>query len=112
MICAWRKDSQTRTPTVVAFLPPAMIEETGWDILLALHSDRRQGLSLEKLASLASVSEAVMSRWLAGLEQHKLIAGAMDSLTGELRAALTRAGRELLDRYLSAACDLQLGTSH
>jgi DNA-binding MarR family transcriptional regulator len=89
-----------------------MVEETGWDILLALYSDRRSELSLDKLASLASVSETVMGCWLAGLEQRRLIAGAKDSLTGELRAVLTDTGRELLDRYLSAASDLQVGAYH
>lgn len=95
-----------------AFLPPAMVEETSWDILLALHSDRRRDLSLDKLASLASVSGTIMGRWLAGLEQRQLITGATDSSTGELRAVLTNAGRELLDRYLSATNDLQVGTHH
>jgi hypothetical protein len=107
-----RKDIQIRSPTASAFLPPAMIEEAGWDILLVLHSDQRCELSLEKLASIASVPATVMNRWLAGLEQRRLITGTKDSFTGELRALLTRAGRELLDRYLSAASDLQLGTHH
>jgi CTP-dependent riboflavin kinase len=89
-----------------------MVEETGWDILLVLHSDRTCELSLHKLASLASVSGTVMNRWLAGLEQRKLITGAKDSSSGELRALLTKAGRELLDKYLSATSDLQVGTHH
>ena len=32
--------------------------------------------------------------------------------TGEIRAILTAAGRALLDRYLSAASDLQVGAYH
>ena len=105
---AQRKDLSVSVPSAT-FLPPAMVEETSWDILLALR-DRRRGLSLDKLAPLASVSGTIMDRWLAGLEQRRLIAGAKDSLTGELRAVLTSAGRELLDRYLSATNDLQFGT--
>jgi CTP-dependent riboflavin kinase len=112
MNCESRRDLLPHSPTAAASLPPAMVEETGWDILLVLHPDGRGELSLEKLASLASVSETVMHRWLAGLEQRKLITGAKDSLTGELRALLTRAGRELLDKYLSATSDLQVGTHH
>ena len=112
MNCDWQKDLQLRSPTAAAFLPPVMVEETGWDILLVLHSDRRCQLSLEKLASLASVSGTVVNRWLAGLEQRKLITGAKDSSTGELRALLTNAGRELLDRYFAATSDLQVGTHH
>src|SRR4051794_12624812 len=49
MSCEWQKDLQMRAPLAAAFLPPAMVEETGWDILLALYSDRRSELSLDKL---------------------------------------------------------------
>jgi DNA-binding MarR family transcriptional regulator len=100
-----------RGPSAAAALPPELVEETGWDILLALHSDKRCELSLDKLAALISVSQAVMSRWLPGLEQRRLITGATDSLTGELRAVLTSVGRELLERYLTAASDLQVSTN-
>jgi DNA-binding MarR family transcriptional regulator len=110
MNCDWDKDLQMRRPSAAAALPPALVEETGWDILLALHSDKRCELSLDKLAALISVSQAVMSRWLPGLEQRRLISGATDSLTGELRAVLTSVGRELLERYLTAASDLQVST--
>ena len=112
MNCDWQKDLQLSSPTAAAFLPPATVEETGWDILLVLHSDRRGELSLAKLASLASVPETAMHRWLAGLEQRQLITGAKDAVTGELRALLTSAGRGPLDRYLSATSDLQGGTHH
>ena len=109
---AKRKDLPTTIPATATFLPPAMVEEASWDILLALYSDRRRQLSLDKLASLASVSGVIMDRWLAGLEQRQLITGARDSLTGELRAVLTNVGRELLDRYLSATSGLQVGAHH
>jgi len=89
-----------------------MVGETSWDILLALYSDRLCELSLDKLASLVSAPEPVMNGWLADLEQRQLITGAKVSSTGELRAVLTNAGRELLDRYLSATNDLQVGTHH
>jgi DNA-binding MarR family transcriptional regulator len=112
MNCDSQKDLRPHSPTAAASLPPAMVEETGWDILLVLHSDPRCELSLGKLASLASVSATVMHRWLAGLEQRQLITGAKDSFTGELRAVLTSAGRELLDKYLSATSDLQVVTHH
>jgi len=92
-----------------AAIPPAIMEETPWDILLALHSDRACELSLAKLASLVSVTQPVLDRWLAGLEQRQLITGATHLSTGELRAILTSAGRELLDRYLSATSVLQAG---
>jgi len=110
MNCDSQKDLRPNSPTAAASLPPAMIQETGWDILLVLHSDRRCELSLDKLASLASVSGTVVNRWLASLEQRNLVTGAKDSPTGELRALLTKAGRDLLDKYLSAASDLQVGT--
>ena len=87
-----------------------MVEETPWDILLALHSDRRCELTLAKLASLVSVTQPVLNRWLAGLEQRQAHHRRQAQFTGELRAVLTSAGRELLDRYLSATSDLQAGT--
>ena len=69
-----------------------MIEESAWDILLALHSDRRCDLSLAKLASLVSVTPSALNRWLADLEDRKFITGAKHSFTGELRAVLTPPG--------------------
>ena len=51
-----------------------------------------------------------MSRWLAALEEQQLITGDKNAITGELRATLTTAGRELLDRFLSATSDLQVTT--
>ena len=104
-------DLDIRTPLAATFLPPAMLEETGWDILLALHSGPRVGLILEKLASLVSVHRIVVDQWLSWLEDRRLVGGARDQLTGELRAVLTPSGRELLDRYLSAAMALQAHTN-
>ena len=103
---------QIRGQAPTAILPPAMIEESAWDILLALYSDRRCDLSLAKLASLVSVTPTGLNRWLATLEDRKFITGAKHGFTGELRAVLTLSGRQLLDRYLSASSDLQVGTTH
>ena len=108
----WQRDLEIRTPTAAATLPPAMVEETGWDILLALHSDPRSEHSLEKLASLVSAPPTVINRWLARLEDHNLVTAVRHDVTGELRAVLTRPGRDLLDNYLSAASGLQSGTHH
>ena len=104
-----QKNPQTHGPGAASILPPAIMEETPWDILLALHSDRHCRLGLAKLASLVSVARPVLNRWLAGLEQRRLITGATHRTTGELRATLTSAGRELLDRYLSSTSVLLRG---
>ena len=90
-----------------AVLPPPTIDETAWDILLALYADRRRQLSIEKLGSVVSVPRIGIASWLAALEDRRLISGAKDEPTGELRAVLTANGRELLDRYLSAVNDLE-----
>ena len=112
MNCDWQKDVQIRRPSPAVSLPPALVEETGWDILLALYSDTRCALGLVKLASLVSASEAVLSRWLSALEDRRLITGANGLVAGDVRAVLTPTGRELLDRYLSATSDLQVSTHH
>ena len=106
----WHKDLQIRRPTAAAFLPPPTVEETSWDILLALHADRRSDLTLGTLAARISVHPAIAGHWLGLLEDRGLVAEAMDLLTGESRAVLTAAGRELLDRYLAATSDLDART--
>ena len=109
MTHVWQADLTSADLSAVTFPPPPLVEETGWDILLALHSDRQRDLSLQKLASLVSTPEAVMDRWLATLEQRGLLIAAEHRSTGEILAVLTRRGRELLDRYFSAASELQIG---
>lgn len=94
------------------FLPPAAVGETAWDILLALRSDPRHEFRLVKLARLVSVPQWILTRWLELLEQRKLVAGSWDFSLSEPRAVLTIKGRELLDRYLAATDDLQVGAGH
>jgi DNA-binding MarR family transcriptional regulator len=103
-----QNQARLRSRAPLASVPPVMIEETGWDIVLALRTDQRGELSLAKLASIVSVPQRVLGEWLARLEDRKLITGTAHPSTGELRAVLTPAGRALLDRYLSAATDIQL----
>ena len=108
----WQTNMRSNGQAAAAFLPPETIEETAWDILLALHWDRYCKLSLEQLACLVSVSQPVLNEWLALLEDRELITGAKHGPNQELRAVLTAAGRGLLDRYLSATASLQIGTHH
>ena len=108
MTHVWQADLSSTDLSAVTF-PPLIVEEAGWDILLALHSDRQSDLSLQKLASLVSASQAVMDRWLATLEQRGLLIAAEHRCTGEILAVLTRKGRELLDQYFSATSELQIG---
>lgn len=108
----WPMDILLHSPTAATFLPPATVEETAWDILLALHSDGSCGLGLDKLARLVSVPQPVVDRWLALLEQRGLITGAMHGSSDDVRAVLTPAARELLDRYWSATSGLQVGAHH
>ena len=108
----WPKDLILHSPTAATFLPPATVEETAWDILLALHSDRSRGLGLDRLARLVSVPQPVVDRWLALLEQRGLITGTRHGHTDDVRAVLTPAGRELLDLYWSATSGLQVGAHH
>ena len=108
----WHRDLEIRTPTAAALLPPAMVEETGWDILLALHSDQRCDLSLDTLAAIASVPRQALGSWLVWLEERRLIAASQHKINGEFRAVLTAAGRDMLDHYLSAVSVLQSDSRH
>jgi len=109
MIYVWQASLRANDYEAARIVPPASVGETGWDILLALHSDPNCGLSLRKLASVVSVPSAAMNRWLAALDERELIARAQPLSTSEPLAALTDKGRELLDRYFSATNGLQVG---
>ena len=108
----WQTDVRPRKRTAATLLPPETVEESAWDILLALHADRRCELSLAKLGCMVSLPSLELNQWLAALEQRELITGARLGFGQELRAVLTTAGRELIDRYLSATTDLQVGNRH
>ena len=108
----WQTNMPLMSRTAIAFLPPATIEATAWDILLALHWDQHCKLSLEKLACLVSVPQSALNEWLGILEERELITGAKYGSDRELRAVLTPAGRHLLDQYLSATACLQISAHH
>ena len=95
-----------------AFLPPETVDETGWDILLALRSHAQGNLSLEKLSVMASVPQRILNEWLVLLEDRELIAGEKHEAHDELRPILTPGGRQLLNSYLSAASSLHVGAHH
>jgi DNA-binding MarR family transcriptional regulator len=108
----WQTDLRPRSRTAATFLPPATVEETAWDILLALHCDNRCELPLGKLAHLASVPQPVLNSWLALLEERELVIPVVNEITREVRAALTPSGRTLLDRYLWSTNSLQVDVRH
>jgi DNA-binding MarR family transcriptional regulator len=110
MIYDWQTSLRASDYFAARIVPPATVEETGWDILLALHSDSHSRVNLLKLASIVSVPDAVIDRWLGALQARNLITGVRHPSTNELLAMLTDKGRELLDRYFSAADDLQIDT--
>ncbi len=89
-------------------LPPTMLGETGWDVLLTLHADQAHQVSLDRLEKLVSAPRPVLDRWLAVLERRQLVTGVTHRFSGELRAVLTPRGRALLDTYLSATSVLQI----
>jgi hypothetical protein len=108
----WHRDLEFQKPPAAALLPPAMVEETGWDILLALRADRAFEISLDKLASLVSVPLETLTQWLVRLEGGRLVAGRKHGPRGQLHAVLTRDGRDLIDSYLSTTSGLQAATQH
>jgi DNA-binding MarR family transcriptional regulator len=107
MIYDWQTSLRASDYYAARIVPPATVEETGWDILLALHHDSR--VNLLKLASIVSVPDEGMDRWLGALQERGLITGVRHPSTDELLAMLTNKGRELLDRYFSVTSDLQIG---
>lgn len=108
----WQMDLKPLSRTAAAFFPPALVQETAWDILLALHSDEGRNLSLDKLGAVVSVPKPLLNRWLGLLEQRHLVTGKELGIAQEVGALLTPAGRELLDRYLSLTRDLQMAAHH
>lgn len=112
MSYAWHADLRPSSLTAAAVLPPANLGESAWDVLLILHSDDCCRPTLEKLAALASLSERALNGWLALLEERQLIIRATTEFDPQVRAVLTAKGRALLDGYLSAATELQLGSGN
>jgi hypothetical protein len=112
MTYAWQMDVRSRSHQSGAILPPSTVDESAWDILLALYSDARCEVSLEKLAVMVSVPSRKLHEWLAKLEERELISGVANEVTNEVRAVLSNRGRALLDRYLSATSDLQTVARH
>jgi hypothetical protein len=106
-----RKSDLRISDRAAATLPPAMIGETGWDVLLALSAEGRSGLTSEKMASMASVPETALSEWLGWLEDRDLVASGRHRHTKQFGAVITPAGRELVENYLLAASSLQ-GRAH
>ena len=112
MTYAWQIEVRHHRDDSGAALPPAMVSESAWDILLALHCDHNGGLNVEKVGGMASVSLEILNQWLATLEASELIIALADRVTREVRVMLTSRGRALLNGYLLATCDLQFGTHH
>ena len=109
MAYAWQMELKPRSHGAAALLPPPMVEEPAWDILLALHSHECE-LSLEKLSMIVSVPSRTLINWLARLEESELISGRADAVTRDARAVLTLKGRALLDNFICATTDLQVST--
>jgi len=107
----WKSDLQIQKGATAA-LPPAMIGETGWDVLLALSAREHSGLKLERLAALVSVPIVAVREWLNWLEDRQLIASGRHRFTDEFGAVITRAGSELVQNYLLATSSLQHRTRH
>jgi len=112
MTYAWQMEQTPRSLDAAALMPPSMIEETAWDILLALQADHQCELSIEKLGLMVSAPPRSLNKWLAYLEESELVSGLADAVTSEVRAILTPTGRAVLDRYISATSDLQFGAHH
>lgn len=84
----------------------AMFGEPGWDILLVLYT-AGGGLSLNRLAQLAHVSQATGLRWMNYLADQNLVSKEQHPTDARsLRIVLTDKGRTKLEAYLSEASEL------
>ncbi len=106
MNCDWRKDVRLECFNRAEFVPPAMFGEVAWDCLLALYAEESRSLSLDQLAGLISVPAGSLQRSLAELESRHLVTGEFLG-NGQVRALLTRGGRDVLETYLAATTNLQ-----
>src|SRR4249919_598246 len=59
----WQMELETRGRPPAMVLPPALVEESAWDILLALHSDEGCKLSLDMLGSVVSAPQPALKQW-------------------------------------------------
>ena len=75
MTDGWQTDPRRRSSMAAMFLPPAAVEETAWDILLALHSDRGCELGVEQACTSGERAPPILERWLVVLEQRQLVTG-------------------------------------
>lgn len=107
----WKSDLQIQNGAA-ASLPPAMIGETGWDVLLALSGREQFGYSLDTLAPLVSVPKSVLREWLDWLEDRELIAKAWHRFSDRFGAVITPGGRELVHNYVLATSSLEQRARH
>jgi DNA-binding MarR family transcriptional regulator len=90
------------------FFAKAMFGEPAWDILLVLYT-AGEGLTMNRLAQLAGVSQATGLRWMNYLSDQKLIKlESHPTDARSMRVLLTDKGRETLDAYLDT---IELGGS-
>jgi DNA-binding MarR family transcriptional regulator len=83
-----------------------MFGEPAWDILLVLYTTGG-GLTMNRLAQLAGVSQATGIRWMGYLFDQKLISKQPDPTDARsLRVMLTNKGKSALDAYFSGAVEL------
>lgn len=87
------------------FMPPSLLGEPAWDILLALYclSARGETLSVTGLSHAANVPQTTSLRWSQMLEGRKLITRSRDAADARrAHVSLTVEGRQLMDDYLKS----------
>ena len=88
-------------------VPPPAFSELAWDVLLALHGHKRGRLDLARLSCLASAPPSAVNSALATLESLHFVTARRVGPDGQRQPLLTLYGRDLLERYFSAASGLQ-----
>ena len=84
-------------------LPPGLVGEPAWDILLALFSENPGELTLSSACYCASVPPATASRWIDVLQSNGLVEKTKHPRDDHIvLVKLTSSGRTIMERCLKA----------
>ena len=91
-------DERKRRSTI---LSKSMLGEPAWDLLLNLYTARDMALTVRQLVALVDVPKTTLLRWIAYLEEKRLITRCADENDRRLSWICLGGALELLDEYFA-----------